>query len=121
MVSSLVCVWVPFASYILPWKVRWTDGTISRDICGTIPWRIDGKHEYIWGDDGYMGLTLPSRFAAAGLDDANGTYAAFAYHQHQLLVSHLRDESDETVYFHGRNALTGEPSCCKWGRANGFV
>ena len=48
----------------------------------------------MWGDDAYMGLTLPSRMVVAGLDDAAGTYARFVATQHALF-QHLRPTAVE--------------------------
>merc|ERR1719468_1043381 len=56
----------------------------------------------------------------AGLDSPDHKYARFIAEQHPLFVGHLRDV-DDGVYFHGYNARLGQPSCCKWGRANGWT
>ena len=64
--------------YILQWPLHWTDGTVTRDYPGTAPspWGTETyEHQFVWGDDSYMGLTLPARMVVAGLDDADGTYA----------------------------------------------
>ena len=112
--------------YILPWPRRWTDGTVTRDYPGTppSPWGPEtDEHQFVWGDDAYMGLTLPSRMVAAGLDDERGTYAKFVATQHALFATHLRptDAEGGGIYWHGRDAKSGAPSCCKWGRANGWT
>ena len=111
--------------YILPWPRRWTDGTVTRDYPGSppSPWPETGEHQYVWGDDAYMGLTLPSRMVLAGLDDDTGTYAQFVSTQHALFAAHLRPTAAEGggIFWHGRNAKSGAPSCCKWGRANGWT
>lgn len=118
-------------AYILKWPRHWTDGTVTRDFGGRDsasdpePWGNSsyGAHQYIWGDDSYMGLTLPSRMVVAGLDDAAGTYAQFVATQHSLFAHHLRPTAAEGggIYWHGRDAKSGVPSCCKWGRANGWT
>jgi len=71
----------------------------------------------------YMAIPLPARMTAAGLDDAGGTYARFVATQHALLASHLKPTPREGggLFWHGRDAKSGAPSCCKWGRANGWA
>jgi hypothetical protein len=32
------------------------------------PWLNTSEHQFVWGDDAYMGSTLPSRMVLAGLD-----------------------------------------------------
>lgn len=113
-----------FEEYVLPWNVRWTDGTIARDTAGNsmakIGWKVNGDHQYIWGDDGYMALVLPSRLIVAGLDDANGTYASFIANQNMLMEKHLLDPASG-LFWHGADAKARIHSCCKWGRANGWT
>lgn len=112
--------------YVLKWPRHWKDGTVTRDYPGTppSPWGPEtGEHQFVWGDDAYMGLTLPSRMVVAGLDDERGTYAQFVSFQHALFAQHLRPTASEggDIFWHGRDAKTGAPSCCKWGRANGWT
>lgn len=113
--------------YVLPWPLRWTDGTLTRNFPGSskpMPWGpATGEHQFVWGDDSYMGLTLASRMVVAGLDNAAGTYAQFVAKQHALFAKHLRPTAAEGggVFWHGRDAQSGAPSCCKWGRANGWT
>lgn len=107
--------------YILEWPVKWKDGTYTRNYPGKVTsWPENNHQQYVWGDDSYMGLTLPARMAAAGQDAADGTLALFAAEQHALMSGHLVDPVTG-VYFHGRNLESGEFSCCKWGRANGWA
>ena len=58
--------------FILRWPIRWKDGTITRDTPGegmdAIGWFNTSDHQFVWGDDAYMGVTLPSRMILAGLD-----------------------------------------------------
>eukprot|EP01049_Picozoa_sp_SAG25_P007901 SAG25_NODE_673_length_6002_cov_4.287481_4_plen_207_part_00 len=110
------------SDYVLTWPRRWKDGTVTRDYPGTppSPWGPEtGEHQFVWGDDSYMGLTLPSRMVVAGLDDAAGTAAQFVATQHALFAKHLAPTAAEGggIFWHGRDAKTGAPSCCKWGRA----
>ena len=114
--------------YILEWPLRWTDGTITRDYPGQGhhwgPSPETGDHQFVWGDDSYMGLTLPARMVLAGLDDAKGTYAQFVATQHGLFAKHLAPtvaEGEPGIFWHGRDAKSGAPSCCRWGRANGWT
>lgn len=112
--------------YILKWPRHWTDGTVTRDFPGQppSPWGPEtDEHQFVWGDDAYMGLTLPARMVKAGFDDKSGTYAQFVATQHALFAKHLHPTAAEGggIFWHGRNAKTGAPSCCKWGRANGWT
>ena len=113
--------------YILKWPRHWTDGTVTRDFPGQAtpsdpsPWGPEtGEHQFVWGDDAYMGLTLPARMVVAGLDDDAQTYAQFVATQHALFAKHLRPSPSEGggVYWHGRDAKSGAPSCCRWGRGS---
>jgi hypothetical protein len=115
--------------YILPWPTRWTDSTISRDYQGHWPKEKDtGEHQYVWGDDAFMGLTLASRLLQTDLLDSatKQSYADFLAKQSLLATAHLADanghgEANDGLYYHGQNAKNGDFTCCKWGRANGFV
>lgn len=106
--------------YILDWPIHWRDGTVTRNYPGQTAWNETGEQQFVWGDDAYMGLTLPSRMVVAGLDTSTHDYARFVATQHALFVKHLLDPTDG-VFFHGADAKTGEHSCCKWGRANGWT
>jgi rhamnogalacturonyl hydrolase YesR len=111
--------------FILKWPIRWTDGTITRDQPGdngmdAIGWFNTSSHNFVWGDDAYMGLTLPARMILAGLDTKDFKYAQLCAKQSRLSVAHLRDAEDELLW-HGVDAKAGKHSCCKWGRANGWT
>lgn len=111
--------------FILKWPIRWTDGTITRDQPGddgmdAIGWFNTSSHNFVWGDDAYMGLTLPARMILAGLDTEDFKYAQLCAKQSHLSVTHLRDAADELLW-HGVDAKAGKHSCCKWGRANGWT
>ena len=108
--------------YVLAWPQRWADGTISRDSGDVWPGEVNHDHSFIWGDDAFMGLTLISRLAAAGLgnDWQMAEWRAFVFEQHRLITGHLVD-GDEGLYYHGFNAWDKRFSCCKWGRANGWT
>ena len=104
------------------WPRRWADGTISRDTGDNWPGEADFHASFVWGDDAFMGLTLMSRLAAAGVvvGAELQEFRDFASAQHQLLTGHLVD-GEEGLYFHGFNAADRHFSCCKWGRANGWT
>jgi hypothetical protein len=63
--SDLLVATEAASRYIFPWPLHWEDGTLSRDQ-GWTGMPTDKKHEYIWGDDGMMGLTLVNRLFGAG-------------------------------------------------------
>ena len=77
---------------------------------------------FVWADGSYMGMALPLRLARAA-PDAPGRREWVA----QLVTMHLdgyrkylRDPMDN-VYYHAFNYKRKEHSCCKWGRANGWL
>jgi rhamnogalacturonyl hydrolase YesR len=117
------------SEYILKWPLRWTDSTISRDYPGHWPKEKDtGDHQFVWGDDAFMGLTLAGRLLRTDLLDSatKKTYADFLAHQSLLATSHLADanghgEANDGLYYHGQNAKNLDFTCCKWGRANGWT
>jgi rhamnogalacturonyl hydrolase YesR len=107
--------------YVLPWPERLSDGTISR----AASWPGQPQNNlstFLWSDDQFMGIALLARAARnAGLPrDLAATYADFCARQQVSFASHMQDPSDG-LFFHGYNAFTNETSCCKWGRANGWV
>lgn len=112
--------------FILKWPIIWTDGTITRDTPGHgmaalgPTWVNTSEHQFVWGDDAYMGITLPSRMILAGLDTPDFKYAQLCAEQSRLSVLHLKDSADG-LFWHGVDAKTGGHSCCKWGRANGWT
>ena len=88
----------------------------------------------MWGDDAYMGVTLPSRMILAGLDTPDykckcsrslcvffqGSKkrlhsAQLCATQSRLSVLHLKDSADG-LFWHGVDAKAGRHSCCKWGK-----
>jgi hypothetical protein len=117
------------SKYILGWPRHWSDRTITRDTPGHWPTeKITHEHQYVWGDDAFMGTTLVSRLLLTNLLDAptSKIYADFVAEQAMLAASHLADtnghgEANDGLYYHGQNAENGDFSCCKWGRANGWT
>ena len=81
--------------YILQWPRRWADNLIARDTGDDWPGeKDDTKHaNFIWGDDAFMGLTVPARLARAGLGNVS-RYKEFAAYNSQLFASHLQDPAD---------------------------
>lgn len=76
-----------------------------------------GNATFLWGDDQYMGLTpmarLASQFSRRDLiDRAAAMQLSFA--------QYLRDNATG-LYWHGFNVADMTPSCCMWGRANGWA
>jgi len=115
--------------YVLGWPTRLSDGTVARG--GAAP-----GDRCLWADDQFMGLALVSRLAAAPRAlDPSGRYlpdelkaelASFAATQQLSFSRRMRDATDG-LYYHGvfvaedaSGAETFAPSCCKWGRANGW-
>ena len=69
-----------------------------------------------------MGVALLARAARApGVPPAVAlSFADFVAQQQVSFAAHMQDPADG-LFFHGYNAFTNETSCCKWGRANGWV
>ncbi len=120
--------------YILGWPVHGVDGIITRldQVAGECwkagPKQPPGHHDgsCVWADDSTMGLTLLARMASLGVPasgssgDVN-TMRRVLSAQHALFVKHLRDVAGDGLYWHGADASLQEHSCCKWGRANGWL
>lgn len=103
--------------YILGWPHRLADGTFTRTV-GSWPGESSGPGGTImWGDDQTMGTLLVARLAAEVRDPR---YTAEVVRQQLGFAARLRDEADG-LYYHAYNAADGHPSCCKWGRANGWA
>ena len=124
--------------YVLGWPTRLRDGTVARAGAG------GGGARTLWADDQFMGLALVSRLASVprSLDPTarhlpaarQAAYAAFAATQQLSFSRRMRD--DDGLYYHGVSVTTTSsgggssggaasaerfmPSCCKWGRANGW-
>jgi hypothetical protein len=81
---------------------------------------------FVWADGSFMGMVLPARLAVQG----SGLWASDAMGPlwiGDLITMHvdgyrkyLRDPADN-LYRHGYNYQKKEASCCKWGRANGWL
>jgi hypothetical protein len=78
--------------YILPWPIKWAgDGTVTRDTPGAWKEPSTGSHEFVWGDDAFMGLTLLSRLSRSPLPGAaarRDDYLDFAAKQAERSSSH---------------------------------
>jgi unsaturated rhamnogalacturonyl hydrolase len=95
-------------NFVTKVQFRLKDGTFWR------PNSPDGLT--IWADDLYMSLPFLIRWAeykkdASVLDDAAQQIINYA--------SYLQDA--DGVWFHGYFVDKKNPTCCKWGRANGWV
>lgn len=105
--------------YVLGWPLTWSDGTISRNQ----NWPGEnGTASFLWQDDQFMGTTLAARLGAhAGVPIAKSrAYLDFAIRNLVNFAAHCQDPTDG-VYWHGKNMASGDHSCCKWGRANGWT
>ena len=81
---------------------------------------------FVWADGSFMAMVLPARLAVQGL----GPWASDQFGppwMTELVEMHvngyrkyLRDPVDN-LYRHGYNYEKKEASCCKWGRANGWL
>jgi len=99
--------------YILGYPTRLPDGTISRNS----GWDSEpGHNSFLWADDMFMGLTLLSRLAIENLNDEYMDWVAS-----QKLGFAKRMQDKDGVFFHGYNENDTKTSCCKWGRANGWI
>eukprot|EP01120_Amphizonella_sp_Union-15-10_P003123 TRINITY_DN1346_c0_g1_i2.p1 TRINITY_DN1346_c0_g1~~TRINITY_DN1346_c0_g1_i2.p1 ORF type:complete len:395 (-),score=47.50 TRINITY_DN1346_c0_g1_i2:73-1257(-) len=108
-ISTLVAT-----EYVVPWPVRLKDGTIAADL----GWPgQEGHGTFVWADDSFMGTGLLSHLSLL-LDRRD--LANIAGSMLLLIDSHLFD-SASGLHFHGYNDFNKEHSCCKWGRANGWI
>jgi hypothetical protein len=136
---SDLLVAVASAKSILAWpkKLAGPDGLLARDnehATASSCWGGGSnqtapnasRSECVWGDDATMSLTLLSRLAAASPSSLPETAPERSVMQEWLAVQHsgyivqLQDATDG-LYFHGADASVEQHSCCKWGRANGWV
>ena len=99
------------------------DGTPSRnDTGGQWPGEKDGDDNVVWGDDSFMSSVLLARRAAslpAG-DASARRWLAYIVKTQLSFREHLLDPQDG-LYRHAFNRDDGHHSCCKWGRANGWI
>ena len=108
-------------TYVLGWPERLADGTISR-AAGWAGQPANNLSTFLWSDDEFMGIALLARAARnPGLPPALALeFANYVASQQVSFAAHMQDPADG-LFFHGYNAFTNETSCCKWGRANGWV
>lgn len=118
--------------YIIGWPLRLGNGTacpvcFSRNKGWNSPFRDtdrlarqDGAAAapFVWADDQFMGLALLARLARLGAPRAP-EYRTLMVEMQLGYAKMLQD--DDGLMYHGFNALTNKTSCCKWGRANGWI
>jgi len=101
------------STYIIPWPKTLSDGTFSR----SSGWSGEPSgDEFLWDDDQYMGLTLLARLSVI----LKQKDYAQKVGKMQLTYAQRLEDTD-SVFWHGFNEKDGHHSCCKWGRANGWV
>ena len=108
--------------YVLGWKLRLPDGTVSRHVGSWAPTEPDVNASFLWGDDQFMGTALLCRLAQTpGFPPAKArAYVDAVAEQAVLFASHVQDPATG-LFRHGYNFATGDSSCCRWGRANGWI
>jgi len=74
---------------------------------------------FVWADDQFMGLALIARLSVLGAPNA----AAYRKAMVAMQLGYVRILQDPTdgLMFHGYDASKNHTSCCKWGRANGWI
>jgi len=108
----MVATWVA-NNWIEKWPIRLPDGAYSRNS----GWPGQkGTASFLWSDDQFMGNTLLNRMAR--IFDAPA-YAQVTANQQLLLGNYMQAENG--LFWHGYNHADLTTSCCKWGRANGWV
>jgi hypothetical protein len=110
--------------YVVPFPTK-LNGVVVRKI----GWQNEPSTDLTaWGDDQFMGLTLMARLARAGVANAEA-YVNDVVMQALGYAALMRDDGEtypaplgtgDGLFFHGVDATAGMPSCCKWGRANGW-
>ena len=103
-------------NYVLGWPETLPDGTFSRNHCDNWPNEPNKNASYVWADDQFMGVTLLSRVAVVV---NSPKLAEFVATQVVQFAKYLQDPQDGLEY-HAFNFATGDHSCCKWSRANGW-
>jgi rhamnogalacturonyl hydrolase YesR len=85
-------------------------------------WPSTAQPNYVWADGSFMAMALPARLAAAApADPARASWVEELTAMHlDGYDRYLRDPVDG-VYHHGYNHINRTVSCCKWGRANGWL
>ena len=109
--------------YVLGWPLRLRDGTVSRHVGSWGPGEPDaGNGTFLWGDDQFMGTALLCRLARTpGFPAAKArAYVDAVAAQMVLFAAHVQDPATG-LFRHGFNAATNDSSCCRWGRANGWI
>ena len=86
---------------------------------GGVAWPPLDRPNYVWADGAYMGMALPMRLSRLGHGEQGWVESFIEMHLEGYGV-YLRDPSDG-LYFHGYNFEARKHSCCKWGRANGWL
>eukprot|EP00730_Choanoeca_flexa_P007539 TRINITY_DN12347_c1_g6_i6.p1 TRINITY_DN12347_c1_g6~~TRINITY_DN12347_c1_g6_i6.p1 ORF type:complete len:398 (+),score=46.32 TRINITY_DN12347_c1_g6_i6:2-1195(+) len=109
--------------YVYPWPLRLNDTSKAYSRFVGWPNQPTKGPSFVWADDQFMGLTQVARYAILSNDGTHLNNAA----QMQLDYAELlqdRGQSDgvrDGLMFHGYNVANDERSCCKWGRANGWI
>jgi len=101
--------------YIFGWPIRLPDHTIARNA----GWPGEtGSNSFLWSDDQFMGNTLLNRLAIL---TNNETLVNETAQQQLNFGKYMQDRSGDNLFWHGYNHADNHTSCCKWGRANGWV
>ena len=108
--------------YVLGWRLRLPDGTVSRHAGSWGPGEPDVNASFLWGDDQFMGTALLCRLAQTpGFPAAKArAYVDAVAAQAVLFAAHVQDPASG-LFRHGYNFATRHSSCCRWGRANGWI
>eukprot|EP00947_MAST-08B_sp_MAST-8B-sp1_P003947 g3947.t1 len=82
----------------------------------------DGTCKIVWADDSFMSTVLLARRAATlpPGDPRAERWLQYAVRTQRGFREHLLDPADG-LYRHAFSAKDGRHSCCKWGRANGWL
>ena len=85
-------------------------------------WPSTPKPNFVWADGSFMAMVLPARLAVAAPTDPVrvGWVEELTAMHLDGYDKYLRDPADG-VYHHGYNYYNKTVSCCKWGRANGWL
>ena len=103
--------------YGYPWHLP--DGTISRPITWLSEGFLEPHGTGVWVDDMFMGTAVLVEWAKITGDVE---YLEYACWQLKRITEYLyREEHEDGLLHHGYNFWTGDLSCCKWGRGNGWA
>ena len=105
--------------YVYGYPFHLDDGTISRPISWIGEGYFEPDRHTLWVDDSFMGTSLTTSLS---LETGDPEYVIDSARQLLNFRDYLIIESDlDELYYHGYDNSSGDMSCCKWGRGDGWA